>query len=343
MKLDDVDKQAPVRKRTLSHRHAPSLRLDRGLPSAGKMTNPNAPNRRPISERLALEVGNLEAELKMYRGLADLYRHADSSIESQALTEKLLKENIDLKQRLATYEGQASYVDWFEGVFGKRMPVPNTWPFTTFSQGTPWSDKVVYGMQDGEILYAEHLLENLENDAVPGSIVEFGTYYGHWLQVLCETLERRSWSRDVWGFDSFEGLPPPDKSLDPDCWTEGMYAAPLEEVKARLQVDKRPWLQLVKGWFNVSLASEPARSIKEIAYARIDGDLYESCVDCLKFIDGRLADGAIVVFDDWQFSTEIGEPRAFKEWMEGGASDRYDFEYLEMNMWAHFYTKVHKK
>lgn len=102
-------------------------------------------------------------------------------------------------------------------------------------------------MEDGEILYAEHLLEILEKEGISGDIVEFGIYFGHWLQVICETLEKHGWNRKVWGFDSFEGLPESDPNLNPDCWTAGMYFAPFDEVSARLQLDKREYLNLVKG------------------------------------------------------------------------------------------------
>lgn len=300
-------------------------------------------NRYPVTQKITTYVSQLEDELRHYKAIAEFHQNRDASEDLSAAVERVVNENQLLKNRLASGGENAAYEAWFADVFGKKMPVPNTWPFSTFEQGTPWSDKVVFGMQDGEILYAEHLLEMLETEKINGDIVEFGTYYGHWLQVICEILEKRGWDRRVWGFDSFEGLPKPDETLNPDCWTEGMYSAPFDEVLARLQVDKRAYLQLEKGWFNETLVREPATSITDIAYARIDGDLYESCVDCLKYLDGRLVDGAILVFDDWQFSMDIGEPRAFKEWLEAGASSRYRFEYLQFNMWAHLYVRVWKR
>lgn len=300
-------------------------------------------NRYPIAEKASLLVKNLEDEVRYYKGLAEARTNVPVGTGDDAALKGLVLENAELKRQLALQRKHQTYEDWFEGVFGKKMAVPNTWPFTTFKQGTPWSDKVVYGMQDGEILFAEHLLETLEKDGIAGDIVEFGTYFGHWIQVLCETLEKRQWNRKVWGFDSFEGLPEPDVKLNPDCWTKGMYSAPFEEVKARLQVDKRDYLQLVKGWFDKTLVESPATTIEKIAFARLDGDLYESCVPCLQYLDGRMVDGAVLVFDDWQFSTEIGEPRAFKEWLDAGGAQRYRFEYLDMNMWAHFYVRVWKR
>lgn len=233
------------------------------------------------------------------------------------------------------------YVEWFARVFGKHMPIPNTLPFSTFEIGTPWSDKVAEGMLEAETLYAEHLLEQLEADKIAGDIIEFGIYRGGWINFFCETLERRNWVRNVWGFDSFEGLPKPDEKLDQTSfWTEGMYSASYDVVTAFLRPDQRPYLHLVKGWFNETLTRPPATSIEKVAYVRIDCDLYSSTLDCLKFLDNRLVDGSILVFDDWMFTRELSGPRAFGEWLDAGADKKYKFEYLAFNLHNHLYSRV---
>jgi hypothetical protein len=250
----------------------------------------------------------------------------------------LVAENNALRREIDRLRGKNAYEDWFSRIFSVRLSSPITLPFTTFTHGTPWCERVADGMQDAEILYAEHLLEGLHRDSISGAIVEFGIYYGYWVSLLCELQERHGWQREIWGFDSFEGLPSPQRGIDPAVWTQGQYAAPIEEVKAGLQLDERPYLHLVKGWFSNTLSEEPARSIRDVAYARIDSDLYGSCVDCLNYLAPRLVRGAILVFDDWQFSTDTGEVRAFSEWYE--ANPGWKFEFLCMNLWAHLYLRV---
>ncbi|MFZ0601570.1 MAG: TylF/MycF/NovP-related O-methyltransferase [Roseiarcus sp.] len=282
--------------------------------------------RRLISDALTEQEHRFETELAEARRAAEQIPHLLETIQ------ELRSEIFRIKRH--------GYEDWFNRMFEVEMPTPNTWPFTTFVQDTPWCDEVVAGMHRGEVLYAENLMRGLETDSVEGDIVEFGIYEGAWLEALAEMRERHGWTRTLWGFDSFEGLPEPKAGFDPTCWTKGMYAAPYDAVSMRLRAVDRPWLRLVRGWFSETLPDEPARSIEKIAYARIDSDLYESCADCLKFLEPRLVNGAVLVFDDWQFTNTHGEPRAFKEWMEGGAPFR--FQFLAMNSWAHLYVKVRR-
>lgn len=257
----------------------------------------------------------------------------------------LRAENAALRQEIEALNQHAHYEAWFNQAFNTRLRTPNTWPFTTFAHGTPWCDKVVYGMQDGEFLFAEHLMAQLDAEGVTGEVVEFGCYGGTWMEALAGIIERRTAAggpaRGLWGFDSFEGLPEPDAVRDGGIWHAGQYAMGLEQVSINLRVADRPYLRLVKGWFSDSLAQEPATSIRKIAYARIDGDLYASAVDCLAYLTDRLADGAILVFDDWQFTVNHGEVLAFREWI--AANPIFEFEFLGMNMWAHLYLKVRRK
>ncbi len=281
--------------------------------------------------------GLLTEERDGLLGLLDQIEGAGDSPEMAALR----AENQALRQRIDDINQHAYYEDWFNAVFNTKLRTPNTWPFTTFVPGTPWCDKVVYGMQDGEFLFAEHLIEQLDADGIVGDVVEFGCYGGTWLNVLAEIVEKRENGRGVWGFDSFEGLPTPDAEKDGNIWQAGQYAMSQEEVVIKLRAADRPFLRLVKGWFSDSLAMEPATSIRQIAYARIDGDLYSSAVDCLAYLTDRLVDGAILVFDDWQFTMNHGEVLAFREWI--AAHPICEFEFLGMNMWAHLYLKVRRK
>ncbi len=245
-----------------------------------------------------------------------------------------------LHAALHRYNPYAGYEILFDAHFNTTFRVPNTWPASTFKPGTPWGDRVAMAMQEAEFLYAEHLLETLDREGVAGAVVEFGVYSGSNLEHLARSLERLGSGRELWGFDSFEGLPEPDPVRDGGVWEKGLYAADHDSVRAFLRADERPWMRLVKGWFAEALAAEPALSLGPIAYARLDGDLYQSARECLDFLSPRLVDGAVLVFDDWAFTWEMGEPLAFREW--AGRHPEFRFEFLAMNLWAHLYCRVRK-
>lgn len=232
------------------------------------------------------------------------------------------------------------YEAWFQKTFGVYGQAPNTQPATSWTPTEPWGARVNDRMVEIEETYAEALLQEIEIRAVPGAIVEFGVFRGAWLLRLITACERLGMHRQVVGLDSFAGLPAPSAEHDLDCWTEGDYAASLEEVAERLEVARRTNVMLVKGWFSASLPTPAVQAVREIALARIDCDLYAPAVECLDYLAGRLADRSILVFDDWTFDLAKGETRAFAEWLP--RVPQYRFEFLCFNSIGHLYMRVHR-
>lgn len=231
------------------------------------------------------------------------------------------------------------YENWFQSTFGTHSVAPNTFPATSWRLSERWGAMVNEKMVEVEEIYAEELLRILHEQGVPGAVVEFGVFRGDWLLRLLNSCERLGMTRAFYGFDSFVGLPPPSATDDLDCWAEGDYAASLEEVAARLDVGQRKNVTLVKGWFSDSLPTAPVQAIREIAFARVDCDLYGPTVECLDYLAGRLTNGAILVFDDWTFDLEKGETKAFREWV--ARVPQYRFEFLCFNGIGHVYVRVH--
>jgi hypothetical protein len=156
-------------------------------------------------------------------------------------------------------------------------------------------------------------LAKIRDENVAGDLVEFGVSVGNSLEELIGYCDDVDLKINIYGFDSFEGLPAPSSS-DPDYWHEGQFAASYESVSQRLKTDLRPHVRLVKGWFSETLAGAGIRrAIRQVAFARIDCDLYQSAVDCLAFLEDRLSNGAYLCFDDWTDNPESGETKAFFE------------------------------
>ncbi len=118
----------------------------------------------------------------------------------------------------------------------------------------------------------------------------------------------------VWMFDSFEGLPkatPADGPLGVE-WEQlpdhssriSNCKAGLDEVLAMMNHEgiDPSYYHVFKGWFNQTLAPAAAeleqRGI-QIALLRLDGDWYESTLDCLNWLFPRLRKGAPCILDDY--------------------------------------------
>ena len=55
--------------------------------------------------------------------------------------------------------------------------------------------------------------------------------------------------------------------------------------------------------------------VEKIAFAFLDGDLYESICDSLKLVEGKLSDGAVVIVHDYQNEALPGVAKAVDEWL----------------------------
>lgn len=154
---------------------------------------------------------------------------------------------------------------------------------------------------------------------------EFGIFKGYTFLHGYQVAQRlQAHNMRFFGFDSFEGLPTPS---GPDVVTdgqqpfyEGQYACSYEKVHKELDQRGADWsrMYLIKGFFNESLASEEVQrfDIRRIAVALVDCDLYQSTVDVLAFLGGRMLDGAIVLMDDWKSfgeDNDKGQPLAMAE------------------------------
>jgi O-methyltransferase len=139
---------------------------------------------------------------------------------------------------------------------------------------------------------------------VPGDFIEAGTWRGGAAIFLRAILKANGVrDRNVWVADSFEGLPPPDVKKYPADggdydYTNPILAVPLEQVKRNFErfglLDGQ--VQFVKGWFRDSL---PSLHDKKWSVIRLDGDMYESAMDGLKYLYPNLSIGGYVVIDDY--------------------------------------------
>jgi Macrocin-O-methyltransferase (TylF) len=230
------------------------------------------------------------------------------------------------------------YSEWTRTIFGVDIPTPGVLFATSFAPTTKWGQKAHEALLKIEFEYVDHLLEEIKTKNIAGALVEFGVFEGWWIDRFFTASERIGLDRVIVGYDSFQGLSKPHPQYDIDFWKEGQYAASLDLVAKNVRLAERERIQLVPGFFSESLKKKPATSVGSIAFARIDCDIYEPALDCLRYLAPRLSHGSVLVFDDWPHQIEVGEGRAFYEWLPTVPNLR--FEFLFFGTWGHFYTRV---
>jgi O-methyltransferase len=179
-----------------------------------------------------------------------------------------------------------------------------------------------------QILYT--CLEYAYQAEVKGDYLEFGMWKGGSMIAAYHLSQRFPGLSDMrfYGFDSFEGIPSlTTNKSEADYFPPGMFEAGLEEVKRNLvnaKLDMKR-VTLIGGWFAETLNQKTKATLplKHAAVVNVDCDVYESTVSVLDFIESYLADGSIIIFDDWycfRNRDELGEQKAFREWL---ARNRY--------------------
>jgi len=230
----------------------------------------------------------------------------------------------------AAFERKRFYRQRCIETIGRDVSLGVDWMFWSFPWSSPETRQLFAAMEVIERRLFKRYLETIRKEEIAGSIVEFGVYRGESLRELVLMCEGLDLSRPVYGFDSFEGLPETSQTNDLDCFEKGQFAAEFDEVKSLLEVDRKKNVQLLRGWFDETLAKADVQrdpGLEKIAFARIDCDIYDSAVTCLQFIQNRLADGAFLIFDDWSHKPDLGETKAFFEFCDR-VGDRLKFEHL---------------
>lgn len=147
-------------------------------------------------------------------------------------------------------------------------------------------------------------IEQVIADDILGDLIETGVWKGGSTIFMRGVLQAYGEDdRCVWVADSFEGLPPPDPTkypadigdihhtIDSLRITQEMVQ---ENFAAYGLLDNR--VKFLKGWFKDTLPNAP---IERLAILRLDGDMYESTMDALQSLYGKLSVGGFVIVDDY--------------------------------------------
>jgi O-methyltransferase len=143
-----------------------------------------------------------------------------------------------------------------------------------------------------------------------GDFWECGVYKGGTAAMLAEVVVRAASPTPcrVHLFDTFSGMP--ESNPDRDLHQQGDFAdTSLEAVK---EIVGRS--EVVSYHPGVIPGTFQGLEYSRIALAHIDVDLYQSVLDCCRFIFPRVVPGGFMIFDDYGFPTCPGARAAVDEY-----------------------------
>jgi hypothetical protein len=165
-----------------------------------------------------------------------------------------------------------------------------------------------FTMTSVERMYGLYLAaRHIARAPIPGDVVECGVWRGGSTMMAALTLLDEQDLRQLWLFDTFEGMPPPGEH---DRTSSGQLAAdrfeqesrwayaPLGEVEANIARTGYPAdrVTYVQGKVEDTI---PGSAPDQIALLRLDTDWYESTRHELAHLWDRLNPGGVLIVDDY--------------------------------------------
>lgn len=138
---------------------------------------------------------------------------------------------------------------------------------------------------------------------IEGEIAECGVYHGATLKKMAERCPKRH----VFGFDTWEGLPP-EHWIDGEPHGVGDFGDVTFEA-VRRDLSHCPNVALVRGVFPDT--AQPYRDMR-FAFVHIDFDWESSTRAAIEFFRPRMAEGGVMVFDDYDWKHCPGVRRAIE-------------------------------
>ena len=143
------------------------------------------------------------------------------------------------------------------------------------------------------------LAQRIEDEQIPGDVVECGVYKGGTAAILARLATHSHLPRTVWLFDSFQGMPPATVADGPEApsWVGSLTSSPrrVERLLHCTGADLSR-VRIVPGLFQDSFL---AVHIPQIALLNIDADWYESVKLCLERFYNAVVSRGFVSIDDY--------------------------------------------
>lgn len=241
----------------------------------------------------------------------------DSALEEKCrqLYLDLLKGAVTRSAFLEGYRRMRPWIPWERRVrrlnillSRKHLEIVRAWPLEIAhrfrEEGTDWPMEAETMIGLARLNNVQDCVSSAVREGVPGDVIECGVWRGGTTIFMKGVLEAYGdTERSVWVADSFKGVPPPQPERYPldegakfsERWE---LSVSVEQVRANFAryglLDER--VRFLEGWFSDTLPEAP---IERLAVLRIDGDLYQSTIEALRFLYPKVSPGGYVIVDDY--------------------------------------------
>ena len=166
----------------------------------------------------------------------------------------------------------------------------------------------VYGHNYGIIQKGVQLsIENENSTMKNGLWLEFGVYSG----ITINSIARIAKHREIFGFDSFLGLPEVWRGMPTDVFNRDGVTPDVESN-----------VTLISGWFNDTIPKFISENKSDyISFLHIDCDIYSSTTEVFNNFYDKIKKGTVILFDEL-YNYPEWKDHEFKALME--FTEKYD-------------------
>jgi O-methyltransferase len=153
-------------------------------------------------------------------------------------------------------------------------------------------------------IYMENILLAKQAKNIQGAIVECGVWRGGMSAGIASVLGT---DRDYYLYDSYEGLPDAGKHDGQDAIdyqkntdSENYFDNCTAEISFAQEAMKKAGVsnaKFIKGWFKDTVPHHTPS--EKIALLRLDGDWYDSTMECLLHLYDHIVEGGLIILDDY--------------------------------------------
>jgi O-methyltransferase len=166
-------------------------------------------------------------------------------------------------------------------------------------------------LADGQMEYIIHKLASVM--LIPGDAVELGCNVGMTSSFIQRLLTRTQSGKQLYVYDSFEGLPSKTTEDGATPCDAGASAVSIEMFKRTFKDAGLELPVINKGFFsNIPDEKYPDK----ICFAFLDGDFYGSIMDSFKKIYNKMQPGGIILVHDYKWDNFPGVKKACDDFLK---------------------------